>query len=78
MTSKLWWVNALVIDNSRTILEYVTAVLTDFGIKKVTTYDVAHEALGLLSCPHNINLIFLDLNMPDLDGIEFLECLVEL
>ena len=78
MTSNLGWVNALVIDDSRTILDYVEAVLRDYGIDRITTNEVAQKALSTLSQPNEINLILLDLNMPGLDGIEFLERLVQL
>lgn len=74
MTSKpLKWINALVLDDSHAILNFTSAVLKqNFGIEKIQTKTSAASALTLLKSEKNINLLFLDLNMPEMDGIQFL------
>ena len=74
MPSKtLKWINALVLDDSHAILNFTSAVLKqNFGIDKIQTKTSAASALTLLKSEKNINLLFLDLNMPEMDGIQFL------
>lgn len=79
MSSKqLQWINALIVDDSHAILNFSSAVLKQqFGITKITTENNATEAIKLLQSSHDINLLLLDLNMPELDGIQFLTKLAE-
>lgn len=75
--SSLNWVNVLLIDDSPSILSYVSKVLNDAGIDKVTETTSAVAGLDKLQNSPEINLLFLDLNMPGMDGIECLNLLAE-
>ena len=69
----------LVVDDSPSILEYVSVTLRqEFKINKVTTLTSSIAALQRLESKADINLIFLDLNMPEMDGIQFLTRLANL
>ena len=74
MTSKsLKWINALIVDDSHAILNFTASVLKqNFVIEKITTLNSAIKAVETLKASHDINLLFLDLNMPEMDGIQFL------
>jgi EAL domain-containing protein (putative c-di-GMP-specific phosphodiesterase class I)/CheY-like chemotaxis protein len=66
--------NVLVVDDSLAILKFVETILTDtFKIKHVEAISSSDTAFQLLSTPNDFNLIFLDLNMPKIDGIQLLE-----
>lgn len=74
MSSKpLKWLNALIVDDSHAILNFTSAVLRqNFGVNNIFAKTSAGEALKVLQSEQNINLLFLDLNMPEMDGIQFL------
>ena len=74
MTSKnLNWLNVLLVDDSTTILKYVANVLeTNFNIVNIHCASSAPEAMQILRQSKNINVLFLDLNMPNVDGIQLL------
>lgn len=72
-SKQLNWINALIVDDSHAILNFTSAVLKqNFGIEKIQTKTSAISAVSLLKAEKNINLLFLDLNMPEMDGIQFL------
>jgi len=72
--TKLDWLNVLLIDDSVAILDYVSKVLEEnFKISNVHASSSASEAMQILRQSKQINLIFLDLNMPNMDGIQLLE-----
>ncbi len=76
---ELKWLNVLLIDDSKPILEYVSMVLKDrFGINNIYSASSAPEALQILKHSKNINLLFIDLNMPGMDGIVLLEQIKQL
>jgi DNA-binding response OmpR family regulator len=55
-------------DDTRNIME---RLITNDGHRKVVTAESAEKALSLLARPEmQFDLIFLDVNMPDLDGIQ--------
>lgn len=68
------WLNVLLVDDSQAILEYVSTVLSEL-YKIENTYSAASvkEAMQVFRQSNSINLIFLDLNMPNEDGIQLLE-----
>ena len=66
--------NALVLDDSPSITALLTEVLTNQGIDQVTAFSDATAALTFLS-QHPVNIIFSDLNLPNIDGIEFIRLL---
>ncbi len=68
------WLNVLLVDDSISILTYVSEVLNKvFDITNIFTASSAPEAMQILRQTHNINILFLDLNMPNVDGIQLLE-----
>jgi EAL domain-containing protein (putative c-di-GMP-specific phosphodiesterase class I)/FixJ family two-component response regulator len=68
----------LVLDDERFMLKLHVHMLAGLGFTSVTACDSGHEALAWLDAPgHAADLILLDLNMPQMDGIEFVRKLVE-
>jgi len=75
----LKWINALIVDDSHAILNFTSSVLKqNFGIDKLQTKSSAIAAIETLKSNKDINLLFLDLNMPEMDGIQFLSELAQL
>jgi DNA-binding LytR/AlgR family response regulator len=61
----------LAVDNERSQLEDLARLLRSFaGVEQVDCARDGHEALHKLSSDHGYDAIFLDVRMPDLDGIE--------
>lgn len=69
--------SVLVIDDSRSILDYFNIVLEGLGVLNVFTAINGHKALEILDHEGDIELILCDLNMPEMDGIEILRHLSE-
>lgn len=68
------WLNVLLIDDSETILSYVTTVLeNEYHIEHIYQASSASEALQVLKSNNRFNLLFVDLNMPNVDGIQLLK-----
>jgi CheY-like chemotaxis protein len=65
----------LVVDDSATVRKFVAASLNMKGFRVVTAAD-GIEALERMPA-EKINLIILDLNMPDMDGFELMRTLRE-
>jgi EAL domain-containing protein (putative c-di-GMP-specific phosphodiesterase class I) len=65
--------NVLVVDDDTFQRSIVAKLLGQLGINKVVSADDGHAAAVQLA--KNFDLIFLDLNMPGMDGIEFLNVL---
>jgi EAL domain-containing protein (putative c-di-GMP-specific phosphodiesterase class I)/CheY-like chemotaxis protein len=71
-------IRILILDDESFMLDVLTHMLTGLGFGSVTACDNGHSALMLVNDPDvSPNLILLDLNMPDMDGIEFVRKLVE-
>ncbi len=67
----------LVLDDEPFMLKLQGHVLRNLGYSQVTTCDSGHSALVLIDCPNSLpDLILLDLNMPEMDGVEFVRHLV--
>ena len=67
------WLNVLLVDDSNAILQYVTNVLEkNYNISSVFCANSAPEATQILR-QSKVNLLFLDLNMPQVDGIQLLD-----
>ncbi|MDH5178709.1 MAG: EAL domain-containing response regulator [Gammaproteobacteria bacterium] len=64
--------NALVIDDSKSFLDYFTIVLNSVGITDVVTAISGRKALDALDLRGDFELILCDINMPEMDGVEFL------
>jgi EAL domain-containing protein (putative c-di-GMP-specific phosphodiesterase class I)/FixJ family two-component response regulator len=68
----------LVLDDETFMLKLLARMLGGLGFTSVTTSDNGSVALAWVDAPGNQpNLILLDLNMPEMDGIEFVRKLVD-
>lgn len=71
-------IRILVIDDDHFTLKLLSRMLANLGFAPVATCDSGHAALEWVDSPGNYpDLILLDLNMPEMDGVEFLRHLVE-
>ena|SRR5256885_1354994 len=64
----------LIVDDSRTVRSQVIAALTPAGFEVLEAQD-GIEAMERIRSETGIGLIILDLNMPRMGGLEFLETL---
>ncbi|WP_440905281.1 EAL domain-containing protein [Catenovulum sp. SX2] len=72
MTLNNW--NALLLDDSPSIIALMTQVLKNAGITQVNAFSNANDALTYLA-NNSVNIIFSDLNLPHIDGVEFIRLL---
>ncbi|THB69875.1 MAG: response regulator [Desulfovibrio sp.] len=72
MTQTTKSLTALVIEDSKVIRQLVGQILEDEGITMIEAADGLEGLENIAKCP---DLIITDLNMPRMDGIEFLICL---
>jgi EAL domain-containing protein (putative c-di-GMP-specific phosphodiesterase class I) len=71
-------IKILVLDDEPFMLKLMDHMLSSLGFKQVATCDSGRTALESFNNPGSPpDLILLDLNMPEMDGIEFLRHLVE-
>lgn len=69
----------LVIDDEFFVRKLLTHQLTSLGFSDVLAFETAPEALALLERGHRPDdLVFCDLQMPEMDGVEFIRHLVRL
>lgn len=65
-------INSLVIDDDAFMLKIMQRILNVNGITKVTCCDSGQGGLDIIKQDHEkVDLILLDLNMPEMDGIQF-------
>ena len=70
--------NIMLLDDDTLMLKLLSRQLLKLGFTRVSLYSNGNEALTSIgSSQDNTDLILLDLNMPELDGIEFVRYLVE-
>lgn len=63
----------LVVDDSRLAQKHIIRILTNLGIKHITTADNGKEAVEVFSSsPDQFDLIVTDYNMPEMDGRELI------
>jgi EAL domain-containing protein (putative c-di-GMP-specific phosphodiesterase class I)/FixJ family two-component response regulator len=68
----------MALDDEPFMLNLLQRTLAQLGYVNVSAYGDAHRALLEMDHPHGQpDLILLDLNMPEMDGVEFLRKLVE-
>jgi EAL domain-containing protein (putative c-di-GMP-specific phosphodiesterase class I)/CheY-like chemotaxis protein len=71
-------IKILVLDDEPFMLKLLSHMLANLGFTKVTACDSGRDALAWIDRPLSPpDLILLDLNMPEMDGIEFVRHLVE-
>lgn len=71
-------VRVLVLDDEPFMLKLISQMLANLGFMQVTTYNNGHAALNSFDSSNAPpDLILLDLNMPGMDGIEFVRHLLE-
>lgn len=71
-------IRILAIDDEPFMLKLLASMLANLGYTSVSTCDSGHAALELIGSTNDSpDLILLDLNMPEMDGLEFVRRLVE-
>ena len=71
-------IKILILDDDPFVLKLLSRMLGNLVYTSVVTRDNGRVALELVDSPGNTpNLILLDLNMPEMDGLEFVRHLVE-
>jgi EAL domain-containing protein (putative c-di-GMP-specific phosphodiesterase class I)/CheY-like chemotaxis protein len=71
--------SVLIVDDEPFMLRLLQRTLSQLGVSGVTTRDSAHAALQELEDSQTMpDLILLDLNMPGMDGVEFIRRLANL
>jgi len=68
-------VSALIIDDSSVMRKIIERSLRQAGIDLTTVYEASNgaEALGAVNSNDKIDLILCDINMPVMDGLEFVK-----
>ena len=71
-------IKILILDDEPFMHKLLARMLANLGYHTVSTCDNGNAALELLDSPNDApNLILLDINMPEMDGLEFVRHLVE-
>lgn len=71
-------IRILILDDESFMRKLIAHMLKGLGFSSVATCDNGFSALQKIDVPENRpDLILLDLNMPDMDGVEFVRKLVE-
>jgi CheY-like chemotaxis protein len=71
-------IRVMALDDEPFMLNVLQRTLVQLGYVNVSAYGDAHRALLEMDHPHGQpDLILLDLNMPEMDGVEFLRKLVD-
>jgi two-component system chemotaxis response regulator CheY len=63
---------ALVIDDSRTVRAIIGKILRDEGLEVVEAAN-GREGLECLRQPPGVELVLVDWNMPEMDGLDFIK-----
>jgi EAL domain-containing protein (putative c-di-GMP-specific phosphodiesterase class I)/FixJ family two-component response regulator len=71
--------NVVVLDDDPFMLKLLGRILATLGLNRITTCSSGAQALGVIS-DHDagIDVVLLDINMPEMDGIEFIRQLVSI
>lgn len=71
-------IKILMLDDEPFMLKLIGHVLANLGFTQVTSFDSGRAALESFDSPNTPpDLILMDLNMPEMDGVEFVRHLVE-
>jgi EAL domain-containing protein (putative c-di-GMP-specific phosphodiesterase class I) len=69
----------LLVDDDRFALKLLTRLLASYGFGNVVAHEHAADAVALLECDNQaFDLILCDLQMPGMDGVEFIRQLVRI
>lgn len=69
----------LVVDDEPFMLGLLRRALAKLGVARIATHDSAHAALQEIATTQEMpDLVMLDLNMPGMDGVEFIRRLADL
>ena len=69
----------LLIDDEPIALKFLEHQLSSLGLNEIRAYEKATRALNALEAgPNDIDLIFCDLQMPEMDGVEFVRHLARI
>jgi CheY-like chemotaxis protein len=72
-------VKILLIDDEPFVLKLLARQLANLGFTEATLCERAHDALNaLISEGHAFELVFCDLQMPQMDGVEFVRQLMRI
>src|SRR6266581_3056860 len=72
-------IRVLVIDDEPFVLKLLTRQLENLGCGEVTAFERTQDAVSCLSSASNTaDLVFCDLQMPEMDGVQFVRELVRL
>ena len=79
MASHIQDLHILIVDDDELLRELLVFIAQSLGVEQIATAADGSQALAYLKSPHNeVDIVFTDLNMPGMDGIEFLRYLIEL
>lgn len=65
-------IDVIVLDDDDFMLDVLHAILMQIGVRRVRTYMSAEEALQDIAMQDSSLLVLCDLNMPGMDGVEFI------
>jgi len=66
-------INTIIVDDSKSIIVVLDAILAQLGVEKVAHCGTGIEALAMINAkPNHYQLLFIDLNMPEMDGMELI------
>jgi EAL domain-containing protein (putative c-di-GMP-specific phosphodiesterase class I) len=68
----------LLVDDEPFVLKLLAHQLRKLGVTDVTTCERAQEALALLEIGTAVDVVFCDLQMPEMDGVEFVRNLARI
>jgi two-component system chemotaxis response regulator CheY len=68
--------NIMIVDDSGTMRKIISRSLRQAGLRVDEIYEAGDgfEGMGILSSGKEVGLILSDINMPNMDGIEFVKC----
>ena len=67
----------MVVDDSPTVVKFVSFALRSVGMKVLNATDGMDALEKLSALPEGVDLIITDLNMPNIDGYEFIKTVRE-
>ena len=75
--TELQQASILIVDDDVFMQSVIKAGLESIGFRKIQLEDNGNSALNLLRSDRSIELVILDLQMPEMDGVRFMRQLVE-